>query len=39
MTMNRPAYYLDDTMSGADVTGGTAAALAVGALVFSESGK
>ncbi|CAC5421481.1 E3.2.1.4 [Mytilus coruscus] len=37
MTMNRPAYYLDDTMSGADVTGGTASALAVGALVFSES--
>lgn len=38
MTMSRPAYYLESTKTGSDVTGATAAALAAGSMAFLSKG-
>ena len=38
MTMDRPAYYLDTSLPGSDVTAETASAFALGSLVFKNRG-
>lgn len=38
MTISRPPYYLNSSKTGSDVAGGTAAALAAGALAFMGEG-
>ena len=38
MTMERPAYFLNKTLPGSDVTAETVSAFAIASLVFQESG-